>query len=307
MKNNILLTGASGFVGQNLISYLRIKDNQFCLLTRAELEAGDISRHSNCDVIVHLAGKAHDLEKTSNPSLYYDVNYELTKKLFNAFLTSNATRFIFISSVKAVTDAFEGVLTEDFPPNPKTDYGKSKLLAELYIKSQVLPSNKSYIILRPCMVHGPGNKGNLNLLYTFIERGWPYPFTKFNNLRSFLGVENLCFIIHILSSTNSASGTYNICDDEALSTNQVVSILATSLNKRTVKFWNINPIFMKILAYLGDFIPIPVNSEKLKKLTENYVVSNDKILALIGVSLPFSSRDSLQKTASSFIEIRKSN
>ena len=83
-----------------------------------------------------LAGKAHDLKKVSDPQAYYQVNYELTKKLYDAFLASDAKKFIFVSSVKAAADSVDGILTEDTPPDPKTDYGKSKLMAEQYIQSQ---------------------------------------------------------------------------------------------------------------------------------------------------------------------------
>jgi nucleoside-diphosphate-sugar epimerase len=88
----------------------------------------------------------------------------------------------------------EGVLTEEVEPKPLTHYGKSKLMAEEYILSQPLSVGKSYYILRPCMIHGPGNKGNLNLLYQIVQKGIPYPLAAFENKRSFLSIENLCFI-----------------------------------------------------------------------------------------------------------------
>ena len=113
--------------------------------------------------IVHLAGKAHDIKNASNPEEYYETNFELTKRLYDAFLKSNAKKFIFISSVKAAADKVDGILTEDILPNPETHYGLSKLKAEEYILSQELPADKAYYIIRPCMIHGHGNKGNLNL------------------------------------------------------------------------------------------------------------------------------------------------
>ena len=136
---NILLTGASGFIGQrfiennknHLVNTVSLRDNAI-----ADLDLKDI------DIIVHLAGKAHDLKKVSSPDAYYKVNYELTKELFDKFLHSNAKKFIFVSSVKATADQVEGILTEEHPSNPQTPYGKSKLMAEAYILSH-LPSNKS--------------------------------------------------------------------------------------------------------------------------------------------------------------------
>ena len=162
---SIYLTGASGFVGKNLISYLGES-----VLINKYIRGSEINIQE--DVVIHLAGKAHDLKKVTSDIDYYLINTNFTKDIFNAFLASDAKVFIFLSSVKAVADEVKEVLTEDFIPNPITHYGKSKLLAEQYILSKPIPIGKRIYILRPCMIHGPGNKGNLNLLYTFINKGF---------------------------------------------------------------------------------------------------------------------------------------
>jgi len=295
MNKKIYITGSSGFVGENLVSYLTNLNFPLKTLNRTELT--DISLDGMA--IVHLAGKAHDLKKTSNPEEYYQVNYELTKKLYDAFLKSDARKFIFISSVKASADIIDGVLTEDDVPNPITDYGKSKLMAELYIQSQPLPANKSYFILRPCMIHGPGNKGNLNLLYKFVQKGIPYPLASFENKRSFLSVENLCFVIANLLKKDIPSGIYNVADDEALSTNEVVGILASSINKKP-KLWAIPTKVIRGLAKIGDVFRLPLNTERLDKLTENYMVSNKKLIDVLQLELPLKSKQGLSITAKSF-------
>lgn len=297
--NQIVVTGSSGFVGQNLIPYLAgysVRE-----LSRQQLKAVAIDVFQNTDYVIHLAGKAHDLKKTSNPDEYYAVNFELTKKLYDAFLTSDATKFIFISSVKAAADVVDGILTETVKPNPKTDYGKSKLMAEAYIQNQPLPMGKLYYILRPCMIHGPGNKGNLNLLYQFVKRGIPYPLAAFKNRRSFLSVENLCFVIKALITKNIPSGIYNVADDDALSTNEVVTVLANSLDKKP-KLWHIPSNFIGMLAKLGDRLHLPLNSERLQKLTENYEVSNLKIKKVLNTNLPMNTKAGLLVTAKSFKE-----
>ncbi|RZK52935.1 MAG: NAD-dependent epimerase/dehydratase family protein, partial [Pedobacter sp.] len=255
----------------------------------------------NAEAIIHLAGKAHDLKKTSNPDEYYQVNFEITKKLYDAFLKSEIKKFIFISSVKASADIVEGVLTEDNMPNPITDYGKSKLMAEQYIQSQSLPAGKSYYILRPCMIHGPGNKGNLNLLYKFVQKGIPYPLASFENKRSFLSVENLCFVIANLLQKDIPSGIYNVADDKALSTSEVVKILASSVNKQA-RLWAIPGSLIRGIAKIGDVLSFPLNSERLNKLTENYVVSNKKLKLALNLELPISTEQGLANTARSFKE-----
>lgn len=291
----IQITGASGFVGQNLLQYLNKYDLQSLTV---RYQAGQkIRLHS--DVIIHLAGKAHDLKKTAQPSAYYEANYELTRQLYDAFLQSDASKFIFISSVKAAADAIEGVLTEETIPKPETHYGQSKLMAEEYIQSKPLPTGKAYYILRPCMIHGPGNKGNLNLLYQFVKREIPYPLATFENKRSFLSVENLCFVINELIKQDIPSGIYQLADDESLSTNELVKEIALARGTRA-KLWAIPAGLIKLLAKAGDVLRLPLNSERLQKLTESYVVSNYKIKQALAKELPVSARKGLQKTIQSF-------
>lgn len=294
---NVLITGASGFVGKNLINYL--KDESDLSINTLDLRMGDCSI-SDADVIIHLAGKAHDLRKYADPDEYYQVNYELTKKLYNAFLASKATKFIFMSSVKAAADSLEGVLTENIIPEPTTYYGKSKLMAEEFILNQTVPAEKSYYILRPCMIHGPGNKGNLNLLYNFVNKGLPYPLASFENKRSFLSVENLCFIIKELIDRNDiVQGIYNVADDDALSTNEVVTLLSETL-QRTPRLLHLSPKLIKWLARFGDLLKLPLNSERLGKLTENYVVSNGKIREALNKDLPLAAGEGIINTAKGF-------
>jgi nucleoside-diphosphate-sugar epimerase len=293
----ILVTGSTGFIGQRFIEYAVSHTISTLSLRNMQIENVNIE---DVDVILHLAGKAHDLKNVSSPEDYYKVNYELTKHLFDKFLQSNAKKFIFISSVKATADSIVGVLTEEHVSAPKTPYGKSKLMAEEYILSH-LTSDKFVYILRPCMVHGKGNKGNLNLLYNFVDNGIPYPLAAFQNKRSFLTIENLCFVINELCERNDIpSGVYNVADNKPLSTNEVVSVIAESIGKKS-KMWYLPKFLIKTIAKLGDIVTLlPINSEKLGKLTENYIVSNQKIKAAIGKDLPISSHIGLLKSFESF-------
>jgi len=300
MNSNILITGASGFVGQNLMSYLSEYSFSVQSISRQELYEINDKSVADSQAIVHLAGKAHDLKKTSQPDEYYQVNFEMTKRLYDIFLQSDAEKFIFISSVKAAADSVEGILKEDVKPDPQTHYGKSKLMAEEYIQNQPLPPGKSYYILRPCMIHGPGNKGNLNLLYKFVKKGIPYPLAAFNNKRSFLSVENLCFVIkELLQKHTVPSGIYQVADDEPLSTSRVVSILSDSLNKKP-RLWHISEKLIRLFAKVGDQLKLPLNTERLGKLTENYVVSNMKIKDALNLELPVTTAAGLKTTANSF-------
>ena len=289
----IYLTGSSGFVGSLLLNHF---NNEAIRVS----SRGKESNIDGAEVVIHLAGKAHDLKNTSSSQEYYQVNTELTKKVFDAFLASEAKVFITLSSVKAAADQVEGELTEQHQPNPVTHYGKSKLLAEQYIFSKEIPEGKRVYVLRPCMIHGPGNKGNLNLLYTLVSKGIPWPLGAFENKRSFCSIDNLMFVFkELIERQDIPSGVYNVADDEPLSTNELISLIAQSQNKKP-KVWRISKGLIEGIAYIGDKLHLPLNTERLHKLTSSYVVSNAKIKAAIGKPLPVSSKEGLLKTFKSF-------
>ena len=290
---SIYLSGSSGFVGRNFISFIGDR-----IPIRTHVRGSDFL--INEKIVIHLAGKAHDLKKTANPAEYYETNTELTKKILDSFLISEAKVFITLSSVKAVADSVNELLTEEHFPDPQTDYGKSKLLAEEYILSQKIPSGKRVYILRPCMIHGPGNKGNLNLLYKLVSKGFFWPLGAFSNKRSFCSIDNLLFVINeLIEREDIPSGLYNISDDEAISTNEIISLIAQSKNKKT-RILNISKKIILILSKLGDKLNLPLNSERLQKLTESYIVSNLKIKDVIGKPFPMRCKQGLLKTFKSF-------
>jgi nucleoside-diphosphate-sugar epimerase len=293
LKKSIFVTGSSGFIGNSLLSSLS-----------GQYEYTTYNRHDELalhhEIIIHLAGKAHDLKTTSIPDEYYRINTELTKSVFDAFIASDAKVFITLSSVKAVADKVEDFLTEEDMPHPTTHYGKSKLLAEQYILAQEIPNGKRIYVLRPCMVHGPGNRGNLNLLYSLVSKRIPWPLGAFDNLRSFCSIDNLIFIFkELIEREDIPSGVYNVADDIPISTNEVISILASSQNRRPM-IWKISKRFVKYLAKIGNSLELPLNEERLQKLTDSYIVSNKKLMNALGKPLPISSREGLLRTFKHF-------
>ncbi len=303
MSQNLLyITGISGFVGQNLSQHL---SNSYAIKGISRTPQTDelsyeqfFSSQAEYRTLIHLAGKAHDTKNTAAAQDYTEANVDLTIKVYDQFLQSSAQCFIFMSSVKAVADEVQGELTEEVVPIPVTPYGISKQQAEAYILDH-LPTNKRVYILRPCMMHGPGNKGNLNLLYQLVCKGIPYPLGAFGNQRSFLSIDNLSFVMQQLIESNLPSAVYNLADDESLATAELVQLMGETL-QRKVYIWSFPKSVIKLVARVGDFLPLPINSNTLQKLTENYRVSNAKIKADLHVELPVSSRAGLVKTFLSF-------
>jgi nucleoside-diphosphate-sugar epimerase len=308
----ILITGSFGFVGSNLSKAM--KDDIKCNLIAIDIYEStnhvydeffswtDIAvvDWNNIDVIIHLAGKAHDTKNQTNSEEYFEINTGLTKKVYDWFLKSNAKKFIFFSSVKAAADTVDGeFLTEEIIPKPIGPYGESKIAAEKYILNK-LSKDKQVYILRPCMIHGPGNKGNLNLLYKIVSKGIPWPLGGFDNKRSFCSIDNITYTITKLIEEDIELGIYQVADDRPLSTNHLISLIGKSLGKKD-KIWNINNSFVKSMAKTGDYLKLPLNSERLKKLTESYVVSNEKLKKALGIkNMPITAEDGMMRTLESF-------
>lgn len=306
----ILITGVHGFVGGNLVKALK-KDNEiYGLDIVAPEKVGVIKTYSwnelekrsipEVDAIIHLAGKAHDTKNQSKAQVYFDINTGLTQKIYDYFLASSAKKFVFFSSVKAAADQVVGeILTEEVIPSPKGPYGESKIKAEVYIQSK-WAADKSVYILRPCMIHGPGNKGNLNLLYQVVKKGIPWPLGAFENKRTFTSIDNLCYVVEGLLTKEVASGIYHMADDEALSTNELIAVICEAMGHKA-HIWHLNKTMMEQAAKMGTLLHLPLNTERLAKLTENYVVSNQKIKAALEVEkMPVRAKEGLVKTIKSF-------
>ena len=311
----ILITGVHGFVGSNLVKALS-KDNliygldivspikegiRFTFSWDYLDKEGEIPE---MDAIIHLAGKAHDTKNQAAADVYFKVNTDLTKKVFDWFLKQpKCKKFVFFSTAKAAADKVDGILTEEVEPAPVGPYGESKIAAEKYIQEH-MPTDKQVYIFRPCMIHGPGNKGNLNLLYNVVRKGIPWPLGAFENRRTFTSVENICFAVNGVITKDVQSGIYNMGDDEALSTNELIEEICKSLGKKA-HIWKLPKGIMTRLAKVGGWLHLPLNPERLRKLTEDYISSNAKIKAALGVEkMPVDARAGLQTTLKSFREYK---
>lgn len=324
----ILITGIHGFVGSNLVKALKSNHTIFGLdIVTPEKDGvvktytwGELKEIPSVDVVIHLAGKAHATKDWKNAHEYFDINTGLTKTIYEWYLNTDATKFVFFSSVKAAADRVKGnFLTEDIIPAPVGPYGESKIAAENYILARQIMDNsqqpttnsnlkpetlnstqKLTYILRPCMIHGPGNKGNLNLLFKVVKSGIPWPLGSFENKRSFTSIDNLTFILSEIIEKEIESGIYNVGDDEPVSTNELIVLISEALHL-PVRIWKLNVKFIRFLAIAGTKLHLPLNEERLKKLTENYVVSNNKLKNALGIkNMPVRAQDGLKKTIKNF-------
>ena len=287
----ILITGAYGFVGTNLCRYLVGRGHECVALDIPKAKRDDVPYKAfyswdeldsidwaGMDAVVHLAGKAHDLKNVSDPQSYFDINVGLTEKIFNA-ANGKVPRFIYFSSSKAA--------------DADTPYGQSKLAAEKFLAGRA-------IVLRPAMIHGPGNKGNLNLLWGIARRGFPWPLAAFANRRSFTSIVNICAAVEALCERGK-NGVYPIADDEMLSTNRLIELMAEAYGRKP-RLWRLPKGLMRLAARMGDVLHLPLNTERLGKLTEDSFVDNAALKAHLGwAAMPVRAEDGLRETLKSFL------
>lgn len=287
----ILITGAYGFVGTNLCRYLADRGHECVALDIPEAKLGDVPYKmfyswneldsidwAGVDAVVHLAGKAHDLKNVSDPQSYFDINVGLTERIFNA-ANGKAPRFIYFSSSKAA--------------DADTPYGKSKLAAEQFLDGRA-------IVLRPAMIHGPGNKGNLNLLWGVARRGIPWPLAAFENSRSFTSIGNICAAVEALCERGT-NGVYPVADDEMLSTNRLIELMAEACGRKP-RLWRLPKGLMRFAAKMGSISHLPLNTERLGKLTEDSFVDNAALKQHLGwAEMPIRAEDGMRETLKSFL------
>jgi len=303
----VLITGTTGFVGKNLKSFLYQREYNITEVNRTKVIPGSftfgeaVKGACSAEAWVHLAAKANDIVRPKLLDEYIEANVELTKKLFSAFINDPiADTFIYVSTIKAAAAIASHPLTEDDELEVDIPYGASKRMAEKYLLSVQLPPQKKLVILRPTMVYGYNKSSNLYSLYKLVKNGLPYPFAAFTNSRTMLSIDNLVFVIwQIIKNKQFKPGIYNVADDEPVSTNQLIDLMGTAIGKKPVK-WNIPVWLVRSIASIGDVARLPINTKKINKLTESYIVSNTKLKQELKEPLPWSAKESLLNLFSDF-------
>lgn len=223
----IAITGTTGFVGKRLIVYNKSKYRLAPLSLRQERPANQDLR--GCDAVIHLAGKAHQMEPIAD-SIYFDINYELTRQLADKAKESGVKQFVYISSVKVYGDNIQETLNESSVCIPTDAYGASKLQAEKYLQS-IETNDFKIAIVRPPLVYGPEVKGNMIRLLQLANRKLPLPMGRINNARSMVFVDNLIELINTIID-KEASGVFIAGDREPLSTSELIGLIRKNLGNK---------------------------------------------------------------------------
>lgn len=224
---DILLTGASGFVGKRFAEYNKNKYNiRGISFEHTPLDTIDFS---GIETIVHLAGIAHRMEKT-DPDLYFKVNFRQTCSFAEKAKASGVRHFIFISTIKVFGEHQNTVLNEQSPCLPINDpYGESKLKAEEYL-TKLADQNFYVAIVRPPLVYGPGVKGNLIRFLRLADSSYPLPFKNVHNKRTMVFLDNLIELINAIID-RKGSGLFLAADDKSISTSYLIAQMRHCMGK----------------------------------------------------------------------------
>jgi nucleoside-diphosphate-sugar epimerase len=280
---NVLVTGASGFVGKHLLHY---NNNGRYNLRTVSLKSTNVESCliENIDVIIHLAGKAHEMNKIDD-KVYFDTNYLLTAQLADKAKKAGVKHFIYISSTKVYNDEQGMVLDETSACEPSDAYGKSKLKAEQYLQT-VADKNFRVAIIRPPVIYGAGVKGNILKLLKLCDSNKPLPFLRVNNQRSMVFINNLLELMFTIIDQR-AEGIFIAGDAQPLSTSKLISLIRTNLNRQ------------QRLFYLPEVFRIIIknaNSALYNRLFGSFVINNHSSNTKLNFSPPYQPEEGFAST-----------
>lgn len=281
---NICVTGASGFVGQRFTALN--KDHTITALSLRDA-AWEETDFSGFDCILHLAGKAHDMNN-SDVSAYYKVNVALTEKLVQKAILARVPHLIYISSIKVYGDRVTSVINENSPYNPNDDYGKSKQQAEELLNAC---SDKINIaIIRPPLIYGPGVKGNMKKLIELSKKNIPLPFGNIDNKRSIVFIDNLVELMTTIIN-QQATGTFIPLDGEAVSTTKILKEIKKSLG--------LKPRLIKIPGLLKKIIA-RIKPDLYIRLFGNYILDDSQTRKQLNYSPKHTFEEGIKKMVTSY-------
>lgn len=322
IETKVLITGATGFIGSYLMPISSQQKFQITAAVRKNLsqslsgpirivKVGNIDEKTNwqealqgIDIVIHLAARAHIINETiPNPEAeFIKVNTQGTANLVQQSIQAGVKHFIFISSIGAMTTQSDRILTENSPCHPDSPYGRSKLQAEQALINLAKDSNMTWTILRPTLVYGPGNPGNMERLMKLIKQGLPLPFGAIKNRRSFVFVGNLvAAIITCLDHPKAANQIFLISDNQAVSTPQLIRLIAQQI-QQPCQLLPVPTTLLRFLGYLGDRIEsitgknLPFNTYNIDRLLGSLVVDSSYIQKTLNWQPPFTLEQGLART-----------
>ncbi len=285
----LAITGTSGFVGSRFLEYNSAKYT-FHKLSLRDFLIEDLDL-VNVGAVLHLAGKAHQM-KAIEDSIYFHVNFEMTKALADQAKRQGVPLFVFVSSVKVYGDKNDLFVNEDSECKPTDAYGKSKLMAEEYLRS-IESDQFKVAIVRPPLVYGPRVKGNMIRFLRLAEKNIPLPFGGDANQRSMVFIDNLVALINRIIETG-ASGTFVAGDRQPLSTGKLMSLIRGSMKKRAG---------LVTVPSVGRNILKSVSPKLFNRLFGSFVIDNSNTNKVLAFTPPVSTEEGIRQMVNWYLQV----
>lgn len=305
----VFITGATGCIGSALTKRLSAEGAQVVALVRDYLRAGHISSlpgveiiagdlfareaisqaMHGCDTVFHLGAKVHSSEREArqSPEEFLRINVEGTRCVLEAAIESGVESFVFFSTV-AVYPESDNELDEQTPPTPVTPYGQSKLAAERLVLARAAEHGMKAVVLRPAVVYGPRDRGNVSRLIETIRRGRFFIIGDGTNRKSMVAVENVVDAALLVAGNERARGQiYNICDERSYTLNEIAATIAEAVGRKP-RFPHLPTSVAMLMGRLADAVSrvsgldLPLSSDRVRKLGGNTRYSAAKIERELG-------------------------
>src|SRR5574344_441517 len=284
----LLFTGASGFLGYNILPILHKEyetvhtmglGQEDDIKINLAKEVPPINTHY--DIVLHACGKAHVVPRTpEEEKAFYDVHYEGTRNLCAALEKVGVPKaLVFISTVAVYGCESGDLISEDYPLKGETPYAKSKIMAEEFLTAWCKEQGVVLGILRPSLLAGKNAPGNLGAMVNGIRKGFYMNIAGGKVVKSILMAEDIARIMPVLIEKG---GVYNVCDTRQPSFGELSVSVAEELGKRkpvSIPYW-----IAWCMAKVGDLLgsKAPINSYKLEKMTKSLTFSNEKARRELG-------------------------
>ena len=314
---NILITGATGFVGRQLIEMLS-SHSQFSLVAAIRRKNNTLSNKikkvaiddlgpnnswsealDNIDVIIHTAARVHVMnDDVKDPLLEFrKINVEGTLNLARQAAKAGVKRFVFLSSIKVNGEStnLNQPFTEADSPAPVDPYGISKFETEIGLYKLAEETEMEVVCIRPTLVYGPGVKANFFSMMKWLYRGVPLPFGLIHNKRSLVALDNLVdLIVTCVEHPAAANETFLVSDDDDLSTTELLNRVANVMGKKS----RLLPVNQKIIEFGLRLIG---KKDLSQRLSGSLQVDISKAKRLLNWTPPVSVDEGLRKTAEHFL------